>query len=276
VSECLQLPHDYSPAADLLADRLILVTGAAAGLGRAAARAFAAHGASVVLLDKALPEVENLYEEIVAGGGPQPLILPLDLGAADQEAYARVASAIAARHGHLDGLLHNAAELGALCPIEHYANENWMRILQVNLTAAFLLTRALLPALRQAPRASVLFTSDTVGRRARAYWGAYAVSKFATEGLMQVLADELEVNTRVRVNSLDPGAVRSRLRARAYPGEDSGALREPEQLCDAYVYLMSDDASAIRGQALTIGIQPENGKRSPPAGCSGRRDLDAG
>lgn len=276
MTERLALPPDYEPAAGLLAERLILVTGAGAGLGRAAARAFAAHGASVVLLDKRLPDIESLYDEIVAGGGPEPLLHPLDLGVAGEQDYSHVADAIATRHGHLDGLLHNAAELGALCPIEHYPGDDWLRIVQINLNAAFFLTRALLPALRRAPCASVLFTSDTVGRRGRAYWGAYAASKFAGEGLMQVLADELEVNTRVRVNSLDPGAVRTRLRARAYPGEDRGALPEAKQLTGAYIYLMSDDARAIRGRALTLGPEAASGNRSPPADQSSRRNLDAG
>ncbi len=252
VSEPLRLPRDYAPAPGLLAGRVILVTGAGSGIGRAVALALARHGAELVLLGRKPQALESLYEAIESGGGVAPVLHGIDLGGARFEDYAQLAAALEDRYRCLDGLLHNAAELGALCPIEHTEPEQWARVLQVNLHAPFALTRALLPLLRRSPDASLLFTSADVGRRARAYWGAYAVSKFAIEGLAQVLAEELEANTRIRVNTLDPGPTRTRLRASAYPGEDPNALVPPEALTPAYLYLLGPDGARLRGRALHL------------------------
>lgn len=243
-------PRGYQPRPDLLAGRTILVTGAGDGIGRAAARSYAAHGATVVLLGRTTGKLEAAYDEIEAAGGPQPAIFPLDLESAGEEAYAGLAGAVGETFGELHGLLHNAGVLGERRPIEHTTWPAWQQVLQVNVHAAFLLTRALLPLLRAAPRASVLFTASSVGRRGRAYWGAYAVSKFATEGLMQVLADELENTGEVRVNSLNPGATATAMRRAAYPGEDPRSNPSPEAIMPAYLYLMGDDSVGIHGRAL--------------------------
>ena len=246
----MHIPPRYSPASDLLEDRVILVTGAGDGIGRAVSRAFAAHGASVILLGRTVSKLEAVYDEIVAGGGPQPAIYPMDLLGAGPDDYEELRERVGAELGRLDGLLHNAGALGVLAPLEHYDVQTWQQVMQVNLNAAFLLTRACLDLLKRAPDASVIFTGSGVGRRGRAYWGAYSVSKFAVEGLMQVLADELAANTRVRVNSLNPGAVRTSMRAAAYPAEDQSRLAAPEDVVAAYLYLMGPDAGGCHGQAL--------------------------
>jgi NAD(P)-dependent dehydrogenase (short-subunit alcohol dehydrogenase family) len=240
---------DYIPPPDLLKDRIILVTGAGNGLGRTAARTFAAHGATVVLLGRTEQNLAETYDLIEQAGHPQPAILELDLQSAGEEDCYALGETLYLEFGRLDGLLHNAAQLALLSRIDDYDLQTWNKLLQINLTAPFILTQACLPLLRRSQDASILFTSDTVGRRGKAYWGAYGVSKFGLEGLMQTLADELE-NSPIRVNSIAPGAVRSRIRALAYPGEDPRSLPEPESIMPAYLYLMGPDSRGVSGQAF--------------------------
>lgn len=241
---------DYRPRPDLLAGRVILVTGAGDGIGRAAALAFARHGAQVILLGRTVAKLEKVYDEIESQGA-QAAILPMDLAKATPEQYEQTAATIAQEFGRLDGILHNAAMLGTLTPLELYDLERWGQVLQVNLHAPFLLTRACLPLLKQSPDASVVFTSADVGRRGRAYWGAYGVSQFALEGLAQIWAEELSANTAVRVNTLDPGAVHTAMRVRAYPGSDPAQLAKPDDIMSAYLYLIGPDSRGVTGQALS-------------------------
>ncbi len=240
----------YTAPADLLADRVVLITGAAGGIGRAAALAYAEHGATVVLCDRKQAKLERVYDEIESSDWPQPALMPLDLAKATSENYQQVAQKISQEFGRLDGILHNAAELGVLAPLELYDLGVWGEVMQVNLIAPFLLTRACLGLLRQSQDASVVFTSADVARAARPYWGAYGVCGFAVEGLMQTFAAELAGSTSIRVNSLDPGPVRTALRARAYPGEDPAALPLPESVIPAYLYLMGPDSHGTTGQAF--------------------------
>jgi NAD(P)-dependent dehydrogenase (short-subunit alcohol dehydrogenase family) len=246
----VNIPSDYQPPSDLLHGRVILVTGAGDGIGKAVSLAFAAHGASVVLLGRTVAKLESVYDDIVAAGGPRPAIYPMDLQGALPDDHRQLAQRIEAELGRLDGLLHNAGLLGSLTPIEHYQPLDWLRVMQVNLHAPFLLTQACLRLLKQADDASVLFTSSGVGRRARAYWGAYSVSKFAIEGLMQILADELDENSKVRVNSINPGRVRTAMRAAAYPAENPAGLAMPREIVTPYLFLMGPDSRAVHGQAL--------------------------
>ena len=244
------IPKPYTPAADLLAGKNILVTGAGAGIGKAAALSYARHGATVILLGRTVAKLTAVYDAIGANGDAQAAIFAVDLLSAGPADYRGLAQSIADQIGPLHGLLHNAALLGERAPLASSKVELWQQVMQVNVTAPMLLTQALLPLLDAAERASVVFTSSAVGRRGRAYWGAYAVSKFATEGMMQVLADELENTSRIRVNSLDPGATRTAMRAAAWPAENPATLPEPASLMPAYLYLMGDDSSALHGQAL--------------------------
>lgn len=247
----LQL-EDYRPSPDLLRGRVILVTGAGDGLGRAAALGFAAHGAQVALLGRTEGKLEAVYDAIVAAGGPTPALVPLDLVSAAPADYETLAGLLASEFGRLDGVLHAAAVLGTLTPVELFEPEVWQEVLRVNLTAPFLLSRACLPMLRRAEDPSMLYLSCATGRRGRAYWGAFAVSKFGLEGLMQVLADEVETNTPLRVNSLDPGPMRTRQRTRAFPGEAPASNPTPEQLLPALLYLMGPDGRGVRGQTLDV------------------------
>lgn len=241
---------DYQPAADLLQDRIILVTGAGDGIGAALATSLAAHGATVILLGRTIKKLEKVYDTIVAAGHPQPAIVPLDLEGATAEHYQELADTLQQEFGRLDGLVHNATYLGALMPVEHYDLQLWARVLQINLTAPFLLTRALLPLLKQSKAASVIFTSASEVQGGRAYWGAYSVSKAGADNLMQLLASELETNTPIRVNSLIPGPVQSQTRRTAFPGEDPNQHPEIETLLPAYLYLLGPDSENVNGQIL--------------------------
>ena len=241
---------DYSARPDLLKGRVILVTGAGRGIGAAAAKTFAAHGATVLLLGKTEGNLNQLYDEIEAAGHPQPVVIPFNLETALPHQYDELAATIEAEFGRLDGLLHNAAILGPRTPLEQLSGDNFMRVMQVNVNAMFMLTSTLLPLLKLSEDASVVFTSSSVGRKGRAYWGAYGVSKFATEGLMQTLADEVEGVAPVRANSVNPGATRTGMRAQAYPGENPASNPLPEAIMPVYLYLMGPDSRGVNGQAF--------------------------
>lgn len=243
---------DYTPAPDALAGRVILVTGAGDGIGAAVARAAAAHGATVVLLGRTVRKLEEVYDAIEGAGGPQPAIYPMNLEGAAPKDYEELAATLEKEFGRLDGLLHNAAILGTLTPLGQYDLQTWSQVMQVNLNAPYLLTRACLELLKASPDAAVVFNSADVGRQGRAYWGAYAASKAALENMMQVWADELEVNTSVRVNSIDPGPVRTALRRAAYPGEDASTLAAPEAVTDAFLYLLGPDSKGSTGRQFGV------------------------
>jgi NAD(P)-dependent dehydrogenase (short-subunit alcohol dehydrogenase family) len=242
-------PRSHQPAADELHGRVIMVTGAGGGIGRAVSLALAQAGAQVILLGRTVRKLEAVHAEIekLSGAG-EASIVPLDLERALATDYEAVAAAIEKRYGRLDGLLHNAALLGTLTPLDQYDVPMFMRVMHVNVTAAFVLTQHLLPLLRKSQDAAVLFTSSGVGTRGRAYWGAYSVSKFATEGLAQVLAHETEGNSRIRVNIINPGKVRTAMRRQAYPSELAESLPTPESLTNAWLALLGPASTGITGR----------------------------
>ena len=258
-------PRDHVPAPAELAGRVVAITGAGSGVGRAVALACARCQANVVLIGRDVAKLEAVHGEIAAAGSPEASIAPLDLESAVARDYDALADALLERYGRLDGLLHNAGLLGTLTPIEHYDVPTWCRVLHVNVTAAFVLTQLLLPALKRSADASVVFTASSVGRRGRAYWGAYAVSKFALEGLSQVLADELEGISHVRVNTLNPGRARTAMRRQAYPAEDTTQVPMPEALTAAYIALLGPASHGVTGRAFDA--QPP-APRSSAAGAS--------
>ena len=238
----------YTPRADLLAGRVILVTGAGDGIGRSAALAYAQHGADVVLLGRTESKLEAVFDTIESETRTRPVVVPADLEHASEDAATILYHAIRREYGRLDGILHNAGLLGPRTSIAAYPVSDWLEIMHVNVNAAFIVTRALMPLLKESPDASVVFTSSGVGRRGRAEWGAYAVSKFAIEGLMEVLADETSPTGRLRFNSLNPGATRTAMRAAAYPDEDPETLPTPEDHMGLYLYLIGPDSQGITGE----------------------------
>jgi NAD(P)-dependent dehydrogenase (short-subunit alcohol dehydrogenase family) len=243
-------PRDHVAAPNELTGRVVAITGASSGIGRAVALACARYQANVVLIGRNKVALEAVHDEITGAASPEASIALLDLEKAVASDYEGLATALLDRYGRLDGLLHNAGLLGTITPIEHYDVPTWCRVLHVNVTAAFALTRVLLPALKRSADASVVFTASSVGRRGRAYWGAYAVSKFALEGLSQVLSDELEGITHVRVNTLNPGRARTAMRRQAYPAEDSATVPLPEALTAAYIALLGPASRGITAGAF--------------------------
>jgi NAD(P)-dependent dehydrogenase (short-subunit alcohol dehydrogenase family) len=245
------LPHkNYEAPKELLSGKVIAVTGASDGIGAVAAKTFAAHGATVILIGRTVPKLEQVYDAIEADGGAQPAIYPICLEGAAEKDYEDMRDRLEETFGKLDGLLHNAGELGQRTPIANYQLNSWQKVMQVNVTAEFMMTKALLPLLERADNASLIFTSSGVGRIGKPFWGAYAVSKFATEGLAQVLANELEGVSNVRVNCINPGPTRTRMRATAYPAENPALVATPEEIMPTYLYLMGDDSQGLTGKSL--------------------------
>lgn len=247
---------NYQADPELLRNKVILVTGASDGIGKEAAWTYARHGAQLILLGRNQNKLERLAFMIQQETGASPVVYALDFLTAEAQEYHQLAGQLSSTVHRLDGLLLNAGILGTLGPIEQADPQEWQQVQQVNVTSALLLIQALLPLLRRSPAAAILFTSSGVGRRGRANWGAYAVSKFATEGLMQVLADEL-ATTAIRVNAINPGATRTAMRARARPAEDPGCLRTPADLMPLYLYLMGADGRSLHGQSVDAQ-QPRN------------------
>lgn len=239
----------YVAPHNLLIDRVILVTGAGEGIGKQAALEYAKYGAHVILLGRTLNKLEATYDEIVAAGYAKPAIVPMDLMGATEQHYRDLASTILNEFGRLDGVLHNAGLLGMITPMEQTDVAMWEEVMKVNVTAAMMMNKALLPLLKQAEDGRIIFTSSSVGRKGRAYWNIYSVSKFATEGMMQVLADELE-QSNVKVNCINPGGTRTAMRAKAYPAEDPMVLKTPTDIIPTYLYLMGPDSKAVHGQSL--------------------------
>jgi len=240
----IQLPRPADIGSASLADRVVLITGATGGLGRAIALACARGGATVVLHARIVRKLEALYDEIVAGGWPEPVILPLDFARAEAADFANVASALDAQLGRLDALVHTAALLGSLGPLEHQSFDNWLALLRVNVAAPMGLTRIVMPLLARSPDASVVFTLDSRGQEPRAYWGGYAVTKAAIAALAHELADEWEHRPNLRVNAVVPGPIRSPLRGQSHPGENPAQLPTPDMLVPLYLHLLAGQSKS--------------------------------
>lgn len=240
-----------TPAAGALDGRTVLITGAAGGLGRAAALACAAAGAGVVLLGRKVRALETLYDEVAAAGPAQPAIYPLDLGGASATDFGQVADTIERECGRLDGIVHAAAQFAGLQPVDQIKPEEWARTQQVNLTAPFLLTQACLPLLRLRERAAVVFVFDDPATVGKAFWGGYGVAKHALTGLVSILHEETDTGP-VRIHGLLPGPMRSALRRTAWFGEDTMTLPTPDAAGAAAAFLLGDAAADLRGTILDL------------------------
>lgn len=240
----------YTADKSLLENKTILVTGAGDGIGKAAAKAYAAHGATVILCGKTQKSLDVVYDEIEADGGPQAAVLAINFETATPQDYENLAELVANEFGTLDGLLVNAGWLGHTAPVSQYNTETWFKVMQINLNAPFLITRALLPLLNKSDSSSIVFTLD---EKDSAYWGAYGVSKAGLTSFMKILADELETDSNpIRVNAIKPNKVRTKLHMRAYPGEDPNTLIKPEEIMEKYVYLMGKDSANEHGLIIEI------------------------
>jgi NAD(P)-dependent dehydrogenase (short-subunit alcohol dehydrogenase family) len=244
------IPKDFVPDRELLKGRAILITGAGSGLGRALAIESARAGASVILSGRNAAKLDRVYDEIEALGAPQPAIATLDLALATAVDYDALARVIGEEFGKLDGLVHTAALLGDRTPLEQYDVPTWCKVLHVNLTAPFILTQVLLPDLRKSEDASIIFVSSGVVKQSRPFWGAYAVSKTGLESVRSMLSEELEGEANIRINSVNPGRMRTAMRAAAYPAEDPNTVPTAQSVCGAFLYLLSARGRGIDGRFI--------------------------
>jgi NAD(P)-dependent dehydrogenase (short-subunit alcohol dehydrogenase family) len=253
------LTHDdirrFVPSDNCLDGKTILVTGAGDGIGRVAALTYARYGATVLLLGRTSSKLEYVYDEIESLGGKQPAMLPMNLEGATYAEMQQLEGLIDKEIGKLDGILHNAGLLGQLTPLEMYDVDTFAQVMKVNFTSTFMLTQALLPLLKDADNGSIVFTSSTVGTHPRAFWGAYALSKQAVEGMSDIFTQETQNTTNLRFNCINPGGTRTNMRAHAYPGESPMSLKTPEDIMAGYVCLMSDESIGVRGQV--VELQPK-------------------
>lgn len=232
-----------------LQNKTILVTGAGDGIGKVAAINYAKYGATVLLLGKTVSKLEQVFDDIVNAGYPEPAIIPLDMKGATAKHYQDMVSTIMDQFQNLDGALLNASILGELTPFTQISSQIWDDIMQINVTAQMKLAQALIPAMVKSSASSLIFTTSGVGNKGRAFWGPYSVSKFANEGMMQVIADEYE-GSSLRTNAINPGATKTQMRATAFPAEDKSLIATPEEIMPVYLYLMSDDSVSVNGQRL--------------------------
>ena len=256
------LPAGWQPAPGSLAGRVIAITGATGGLGSAVARAVTAAGATAVLIGKRRRALEKLHDELLEAGGAQPVIVPLNLETATPDDYHAMLEALRGELGRLDGLVHAAALFEGLTPIAVHQPQEWLRVLQVNVSAPFALTQASLPLLREAGDSAVVFITDDPERTARAHWGAYGVGKAAIERLASILHEETE-DSSLRVHLLLPGPMRTPLRRMAWFGEDTMKQPAPDATAEAVVYLLGEQGRAARGQ--TLDLRPPGSSRRQPA-----------
>lgn len=248
--------RDFVPSENCLDGKTILVTGAGDGIGRVAALTYARYGATVLLLGRTSSKLEYVYDEIESFGGKQPAMLPMNLEGATYAEMQKLENLIHREVGQLDGILHNAGMLGPLTPLEMYDVDMFAQVMKINFTSTFMLTQALLPLLKDAPHGSIVFTSSSVGTHPRAFWGAYALSKQAVEGMSDIFTQETQNTTNLRFNCINPGGTRTNMRAHAYPGENPMSLKTPEDIMAGYVCLMSDESIGVRGQV--VELQPKD------------------
>jgi NAD(P)-dependent dehydrogenase (short-subunit alcohol dehydrogenase family) len=246
----MKIPTDYVPAIDALKDRVILITGAGDGLGRAAALSCARHGATVVLLGRTVSKLESTYDSIRAAGGAEPAIYPLNLTGASWNDYLELAVTLERELSRLDGILHCAAHFKEFSPLSSVDPKDWIESMQVNLTAPFALMRACLALMEKSRGASVVFVADTASRSHKPYQGAYGISKCALEALMHNWAAELPSSSGIRLNSFYPGPMRTALRRRGFPGEHLDEAPLPDSAVPSLLWLLSNDSRGVSGQAF--------------------------
>ncbi|MBE1160464.1 SDR family NAD(P)-dependent oxidoreductase [Dyella acidiphila] len=248
-----RLPEAWTLSGKPLEGRVVLVTGAYGGLGKAVAYAAARAGATVVITGKRKRQLEQLYDAMLQEGLPEPVIHPLDMEAATPRDYASFAEALQRDLGRLDGIVHAAASFAGLTPIAMHKPDAWLRALHVNVSAPFALTQACLPLLTAAPASAAVFVLDNPELVQRAHWGAYGVSKAALERFVAILHEEHDEGA-FRVHAVLPAPMRTTLRRTAYFGEDSLQQPLPDATAEAVVYLLSDQAAAARGAVLDLRV----------------------
>ena len=233
-----------------LDNKNILVTGSTSGIGKELALGLSSYGANVILHGKNEDSLDEIYDEIIQKFNTNPIIVKCDLNDLDESKAQEFANAIQGSYERLDGIVNNAAIIGKMSTLADYDLSTWQKVININVTSSYVLTKYLVPLMEGSKNPRIIFTSSGVGRKGKAYWGAYAISKFATEGLVQILSEELEKTSGIRVNAINPGAVRTKMRAQAYPAEDPKTLKNPKEIMNAYLFLMGIDSLGITGKSI--------------------------
>ena len=226
----------------MMEGKTILITGANRGIGKSLAKNFSNIGANIILLGKNEDSLNEVYDEIISCTKTKPLIIESDLDLLDLDGAHQIKKAIVNQYGVLDGLIYNAAKLGKMTSIEDYEDGLWKEIINTNLNSSFLIYKELIPILKAAPSGRIIFTSSGVAEVGKAYWGAYSVSKFAVKGLAEIIRDELDSTSNIKVFNYDPGATKTSMRASAYPGEDPNNLKDPDKLFGDYLWFFSEES----------------------------------
>ena len=226
----------------MMEGKTILITGANRGIGKSLAKNFSNIGANIILLGKNEDSLNEVYDEIISCTKTKPLIIESDLNLLDLDGAHQIKKAIVNQYGVLDGLIYNAAKLGKMTSIEDYEDSLWEEIINTNLNSSFLIYKELIPILKAAPSGRIIFTSSGVAEVGKAYWGAYSVSKFAVKGLAEIIRDELDSTSNIKVFNYDPGATKTSMRASAYPGEDPNNLKDPDKLFGDYLWFFSEES----------------------------------
>ena len=241
---------NFNPESKLLKGKNILISGATSGIGREAALTFARYGANTILLGKKREKLEELYDLILQNKYAEPSLHLMDFEFSRNEDYSNMHDALQLNYGHLDGLVNNAAILGEKKSISQYSFNTWQKVIRINLDSVFYLTQSLIPLLNLSENGSIIFTSSGLGQKGKAYWGAYSVSKLAIEGLMQILANELENTSKIRVNSINPGPTRTKFRSKAFPAENPNKITKPKDIMKLYLFLMSNNSLHYNGVSI--------------------------
>ena len=223
-------------------NKVILITGANKGIGKTLSLEFSKMGVNIVLLGRNEESLDSVYDEIITTTSTKPLIIKCDLSNIDINSAKQISDEIMGVYGRLDGVIFNAAKLGKMSTIEDYEEDVWKEVFNINLHSAFIISKEILPALKAAPNGRIIFTSSGVAEVGKAFWGAYSASKFAVKGLAEILRDELDTTSNVKVFNYDPGKTRTSMRALAYPAENPQDLKEPKVLFNDYLWFFSDES----------------------------------
>lgn len=237
----------------LLKNKNILITGATDGIGAQISKLYSSHGANIILLGRNEEKLNKIYDDIIENADTKPLILKCDLNQISDNGAKEIANAISDEYGVLHGLIHNAAELGKLTSLENYSLDDWDKLMRVNLTAPFLLTKYLLPSLKEADNGRVILTSSGVAHKGRAFWGAYSISKAALKTMQEIFSEEFEGSSSIKFFSFDPGATRTKMRSTAYPAEDPNNLKSAEDLNDYYLWFFSEKSNLKEINFISFG-----------------------
>ena len=238
---------------NFLKNKNILVTGASRGIGRTLSINLSKYGANIIMLGKNEELLDQTYDEIKDLYDTNPLIIACDLNNLDENKAEEIASVIFEEYKHLDALINNAGILSKMSLIESFDLKTWEKVLKINLTSAFLLSKYTIPLLKNSKIPRIIFTSSSVAKKGKAYWGAYSVSKAGIKALSEIISDELESISKFKIFNFDPKATQTEMRSLAYPAEDPALVKKPEELIKYYLWMLSGESTSSKSTYIEYG-----------------------